>query len=342
MRGEFVAHSRRRLAAVVGEHDFVAAGERVTHSLCQRIARGRRRAEATRRHFDCIIGRPAQAGRHHRQHDRGRGAREKGVDFSVQLRSVGRDLERPRGGECFGDRTLFVDHVATATAHVRRVAQDDSAALRQYVEQRRVGVDQPREPVLHSFESAALRDAFPLLGAPRLARGEFACALHDGFVDDQLARRIHDDLVEFRRAALVVHRESRDPLDLVAPQLDAHRFVVDGGEHVENRPAVGELTAVLGELLAHVSPLDERALRLFDVERAAASHDERFEDEAGGGETLQQRAHRRHDDARRCVGSVRSARRPQLGDQLHAFAHRLDARAHALERQRLPRGEVVD
>ena len=42
MRGEFVAHSRRRLAAVVGEHDFVADSERVTHSLCQRIARGRR------------------------------------------------------------------------------------------------------------------------------------------------------------------------------------------------------------------------------------------------------------------------------------------------------------
>ena len=67
------------------------------------------------------------------------------------------------------------------------------------------------------------------------------------------------DLVEVVGRALVVDPEPGQPVDLVAPQIDADRGVGGGREHVDDRTATGELAAVLDELLAAVAELDEPA-----------------------------------------------------------------------------------
>ena len=73
-------------------------------------------------------------------------------------------------------------------------------------------------------------------------------------------------LVEVADRALVVDAERREPVDLVAPQVDADRGVGGGREHVDDRAATGELAAVLDELLAAVAELDEATAEVVGVD----------------------------------------------------------------------------
>ena len=59
------------------------------------------------------------------------------------------------------------------------------------------------------------------------------------------------------------------PVDLVAPQVDADRGVGGRREDVDDRAAPGDLAAVLDELLAAVAELDERARQLVGVDDVA-------------------------------------------------------------------------
>ena len=74
---------------------------------------------------------------------------------------------------------------------------------------------------------------------------------------EQLAHREDPRVVDVDRRALVGHRELRQPVDLVAPQVDAHRMVGGRRVHVDDRAAHRELTARLDLVLAPVAHRDE-------------------------------------------------------------------------------------
>ena len=119
--------------------------------------------------------------------------------------------------------------------------------------------------------SCALGEALPLLAAPRLGGDEAARPLAHGLVGQQLAGREDLHLVEVGDRALVVDAERRQAVDLVAPQVDAHRHVAGGGEHVDDRAAPGDLAAVLDQLLAAVPERHQPAHQVVGIDDVAAA-----------------------------------------------------------------------
>ena len=136
--------------------------------------------------------------------------------------------------------------------------------------------------------------------------------------------------------ALVGDRERREPVDLVAPEVDAHRVVVGRRVHVDDRAAHRDLAPRLDLVLAPVARGDEPldAARRGRPGRPAARRPARLLDVRA--EPLHQRPHRRDDDR----GGVSPAAEPP--HHAEAAAHRLERRRHPLERQRLPRREQLD
>ena len=98
--------------------------------------------------------------------------------------------------------------------------------------------------------------------------------------------------------ALVAHRELGEPVDLVAPQVDADGPVGGGGEHVDDRAPHGERAAVLHHLLAVVAGADQRRDQLVAVALLPRPDDDRLHVLHVRPEPLHQRPHRRHQDAR--------------------------------------------
>ena len=70
---------------------------------------------------------------------------------------------------------------------------------------------------------------------------------------DELPAPEEDDGVEVGRRSLVADGERGQAVDLVAPQVDAHRHVGGGREHVDDAAPHGELAAVLDLVLAAVA-----------------------------------------------------------------------------------------
>ena len=144
------------------------------------------------------------------------------------------------------------------------------------------------------------------------------------------------------RRALVGDRELAEPVDLVAPQVDAHRVVRGDGVDVDDRAPHRDLAARLDLVLAAVA----------ERRRAGATNSSRSSRPPGRDghrldvgdvrtEPLDERAHRRDDDER-TAGVTGRALRAQAPEHPHAPAHRLERRRHPLERQRLPRREQLD
>ena len=135
--------------------------------------------------------------------------------------------------------------------------------------------------------------------------------------------------------ALVGHRELAQPLDLVAPQVDAHRDVGGGGEDVDDRAAHRELAPVLDLVLAPIalSPV-ARSARWSRPGRRASTTGSSVLDV--GAETLHERPCGRHDHRQRLVAVAQPPHRAQ------APTHRLDRGADPLEGQRLPCREQLD
>ena len=152
----------------------------------------------------------------------------------------------------------------------------------------------------------------------------------------QLAGREDAHLVDVADRSLIVDAERRQSVDLVAPQVDADRGVGSGGVDVDDRAAAGELAAVLDEFLAAVAELDERRRELVGIDLGAGPHDDRVDRRGVGAELLEERPHAGDDHRWHPLGI---AEPPQ---DLEPLAHRLDARADPLERQRLPAGELDD
>ena len=121
----------------------------------------------------------------------------------------------------------------------------------------------------------------------------------------ELAGREDHRLGEVGDRALVVDAERGEPVDLVAPQVDADRRVGGGREHVDDRAAPGELAAVLDELLAPVAERDElrRRARRGRRSRSAARRSARRRRRPGRASAAA-RARRRRSPA----GSARASR----------------------------------
>ena len=106
---------------------------------------------------------------------------------------------------------------------------------------------------------------------------------------------------------------ARQPVDLVAPEVDAHRVVVGRRVDVDDRAAHRDLAARLDLVLAPVAAGDERLDQLVAVDPPARAHDDRLDLLDVGPEPLHQRPHRRDDDrgprARRWRSRQRTRRR---------------------------------
>ena len=159
----------------------------------------------------------------------------------------------PRHRQGRGQVGLLRQQVGGAVAHAPRVAQQDLRAVAHHVEQGPLVLGEPRQPRLHAVEHEALGQALPLLAAPRLEADQPLGPLADLVGGQQLAAREQQHLVEPVGRPLVGHRELGEPVDLVAPQVDAHRAVGRRREHVDDRPAHRQLAAVLDHLLAPVA-----------------------------------------------------------------------------------------
>ena len=131
---------------------------------------------------------------------------------------------------------------------------------------------------------------------------------------------------------MVGHGEFGEPFDLVPPQVDANGRIGGARVDVDNRAAHRHLTAMFDLSLPAVAKHDE----LFDerdrVDLIARTH----LDGVDGGmrvDSLDQRSRGRHNERRRTVGC-------EPVEHGQALTHRLDTRADAFERQRLPGGKV--
>ena len=242
----------------------------------------------------------------------------------------------PRHGQGRGQVGLFRQQVGGAVAHATGLAQQHLGVVADDVEQRPLVLGQPRQPRLHAVEHQALGQALPLLAAPRLEADQPLGPRADLVGGQQLTAREQQRLVEVVGRALVGHRELGEPVDLVAPQVDAHGPVGRRREHVDDRAAHGQLAAVLDHLLAPVAGGHQVADQVVAVDLQAGPDRDRGHVVDVGAEALHQRTHGRHHHVGRPLGVVQPPQHPQ------APAHRLDPGAHPLERQRLPGGEQLD
>ena len=93
-----------------------------------------------------------------------------------------------------------------------------------------------------------------------------------GVAGEQLSGGEDPRLGEIAGGALVVDPERGQPVDLVAPQVDADGGVAGGREHVDDRAAPGELAAVLDELLTPVPEVDEAMDEVVGIDDRAVAH----------------------------------------------------------------------
>jgi hypothetical protein len=231
---------------------------------------------------------------------------------------------------------LLGEQVGGPVAHAAGVAQQDLCVVAHHVEQGPLVLGEPRQPRLHAVEHETVGQALPLLAPPWLEADQPLGPLADLVGGQQLTAREQQHLVEPVGRPLVGHRELGEPVDLVAPQVDAHRAVGRRREHVDDRPAHGQLAPVLDHLLAPVASGHEVAHQVVAVDLQTRAHRDRRHVVDVRAEALHQGPHRGHHHGGRPLGLVQSPQHAQ------APAHRLDPGADALERQRLPRGEQLD
>ena len=152
----------------------------------------------------------------------------------------------------------------------------------------------------------------------------------------ELAAREDLDAGDVVLRALVGHGEVGEPVDLVAPEVDADGAVGRAGVDVDDRAPQGDLAPMLHLVLAPVAGGGELADEVGRVEGVAGADGDGLDVLDVRAEALDDRPHRRHQDARHALGVAEAPHHPEPA------SHRLDARADALERERLPRREHVD
>ena len=111
----------------------------------------------------------------------------------------------------------------------------------------------------------------------------------------ELGRRLDLDEFGVAEGSLSEGGEPSERLDLVAKQVDAHRAILGGGEHVEEPAADRELAPVLDLIDALVAGRDEVERRLVEIEQVPLFEHEPVRAEGWVGDLLGQR-HRAYDD----------------------------------------------
>ena len=280
--------------------------------------------------------------RRHRPHRR-RSVGEQPVEREVQTwecSSCGEHraglVRTPRHRQRACERGLLVEQIGGPITHAAGLDQHDERVGRDEVHEDVLAVGQPRQPRLHPVEHETLCKPVPLIPTPRLGGHHRLGPSANLGRGAQLSATEQLDFDDVLGGALILHAELTEPVDLVAPEVDAHGDLCRRGEHVDDRAAHGDLSAVLDLVLPAVPEAHQFGDERFGVKLLPGPNDN------GGGlldmrtEALQHRLHRNHERSR----STRL--RPQVPHRSKPTTHRLNAWADPLERQRLPRREDVD
>jgi hypothetical protein len=134
----------------------------------------------------------------------------------------------PRARQAAGEVVLLREEVVRAVAHPPRLDEHDLGGRRGVagdVGDQHVLVHEPRQPALHAVEERAFREPLPLLATPRLVRHECSRMVAHVVARHDLAGGEDQHLGQVVSAALVVHRELGEAINLVAPQVDPDRRV---------------------------------------------------------------------------------------------------------------------
>ncbi len=139
-----------------------------------------------------------------------------------------------------------------------RVDQRHAGALGQEVGQQGGAGMQEGHQRLGALEGDPLGEPFQRPGQAGHQGHLLARACPQGLVEDELAGRVEQHVVDRLDRALVADAEGAQRLDVVAPELDADRVVASGGEHVDDAAADGELAPLLDLRGARVAELGQR------------------------------------------------------------------------------------
>ena len=260
-----------------------------------------------------------------------------GVEVDRRLRSGGGGV--PRRVE---ELAVGLDEVDGSAGDALRGEDGDRGIHRQVVGERHEPVDERGGERLHALDRDALGDLREHAREARELVLHLARPLPHGRGEQQLAaRRQLDTRDGLWQRALVGDRELAELLELVAEELEPQRVLGDRREHVEDAAAHRELAAPRDHVDAGVGEVDELRGELGEVVPATACRElDRLDVGEVVGERLQRRAHRRDEHE----GMRLRPRTPlrEVTQRRDPAPDRLGARAEALVRQGLPRGEVDD
>ena len=267
---------------------------RVAHHRgpAHRLDHRRRRALRSRRHRPCRCTR----------------VREQPVEREVQPWERSRvsqhragPIGAPSDGERVGQRSLFVEQIGSPITHAAGLHQHDQCVGRDQVHEHVFALSEPRQPGLHAVEHETLREAFPLVAAPRLGRHHRLGAGPHLRRRPQLTAAEQLDLGDVDGRTLILHAELAEPVDLVSPEVDTDRNLRGRWEDVDDRAADGDLTAVLDLVLPPVAEPDQLFDQGLGVELLARAHDDRCGLLDMRAQALQHGLHRDHQCGRHAL-----------------------------------------
>ena len=269
----------------------------------------------------------------------------------MQPGSVLAGIEPPCGGQSIGQRRLLLQQLAGTVTDPARLDQDHQGVIAQEVGHQFLGLHQPGQPRLHPVELLTVGQSFPLMPAPRRGTDQRGRLFAHGLVGHQLAAAEDLHLFQIVDRPLVGHVETGQPVDLVAPQVDADRVVGRRREHIDDPAPHGQLATVLHDRLAPIAHGHQPGDQLIDRDPVPRTHLHRAGRRPPWTEALEHRLDGGDDDLRSgaIVGAVLVTTRasvgprpPQLPQQPETPTHGGHVGAHPLERKGLPGGKHMD
>ena len=257
-----------------------------------------------------------------------RGAAEVDGDGVAVYRVVPRRVEELLAGG---------EQVVGTGADAFGVAGDDHGRRRQDVEEGLQPVGEDRRQRLHALGVDTVGALEQEVVDLRVLADEVAGAFAHGIGEQQLtAGRCPQAVLGGAQGALVGDGEVAHLVDLVAPELHAQRVLLDGGEHVEQATADGELPALLDHVHARITRGREVADDGVEVGSHALRQPHGFEVGQPDDDGLQQRPNGGDDDPQFAPGfGVHDATQPR-----QPLADDVRTGRQPLVRQGLPGGEL--
>ncbi len=248
--------------------------------------------------------------------------------------------EAPGRGQRVGQRLFLVVELPDPVPHPARLHEEHQRVVGQEVGEEPLVLRQPRQPGLHPVEQEALGQPLPLGPAPGLGADELLGPGPHGLGREQLSTGKDLGAGDVTRGPLVGDREALQPVDLVAPQVDADGMVGGRRIHVEDRAPHGELAPRFDLVLPPVAGGDEPGGQFVAVDDLARGDRDGDDVLHVGPEPLGQRPHRGDDDGREDRRVLDAAPEPPQHPQ--PPAHGLRGRRHPLEGEGLPGREQLD